>query len=93
MAYGLEEVAKLPRKKVKNRPHDGSVEDTLYIFINADIDYARINDFEHRHANSNNLRKTFANRIKEEGLEDHVSVTIRGDEVFLIRHWGYEVEK
>ncbi len=67
------------------KENHGIVTDTIYEFLAKDIQYARIDDICNRHSNGNNLRKSFANRIKTEGLEDVVEVTIRGNDVFLVR--------
>ena len=93
MAYDLVRVSKIPMMKHAGKLGDGSVQDTLYRFIASDMEYARVDDYERRHANSNNLRKTFANIIKSERLGDKVEVTIRGDKVFLRRIFGYQVEE
>lgn len=82
----LTEVKEIPlkRKPLRGDPY-GYVVDALYRFLASSMDIARIEVSNGAYSNSNNLRRTFQTTIVRERQEKHVMVTIRGNDVYLIR--------
>lgn len=82
----LYEVDEVPGKSfIKGKRKKTTILYTLNAFMESGMKYALVNSNAFPHANGNNLRRNIAELIKNHELENEICVTIRGNDVYLVR--------
>lgn len=78
------EVVRNKKKRSGGNHHTRAyILNALYRFIISDAEAVEVRELTGFHSNSNNMRKCFADAIKEERMP--IDVIIRGDHVYLIK--------